>query len=377
MHGSVRNQLAVDSPGRLVLPDDALHPKLAFVLEVAGTGSRGDYLSRMVQSMAVQFAVLSSGSRGNSTLICGRGAGLLIDVGLGPKLLGERLESVGSSWSRIGTVVLTHTHGDHVDSATFNELARRGVTVHCHEGHRAALAEDPGFKKLEECSAIRCYDDHPFLVSNGLRLEPIELSHDGGPTFGFRIEASSERREPPVAIGYLADCGCWSAGIAESLAEVDLLGVEFNHDVAMQKSSRRPGFLIERNLSERGHLSNVQGAELLQAILMRSEHGAPRHVVLLHLSDQCNQPELALQAARDTLEAAGREAQVHVARQTIASPSILLSAGRGRTRGFGHAAGAPPSRRVRKQPAQKSGAGPHAGLLRWDPDQDDIATEIL
>ena len=221
------------------------------------------YLSRMVQSMAVQFAVLSSGSRGNSTLICGRGAGLLIDVGLGPKLLGERLESVGSSWSRIATVVLTHTHGDHVDSATFNELARRGVTVHCHEGHRAALARDPGFKKLEECAAIRCYDDHPFLVSNGLRLEPIELSHDGGPTFGFRIEASSERREPPVAIGYLADCGCWSAGMAESLADVDLLGVEFNHDVEMQKSSRRPGFLIERNLSDSGHLSNVQGAELL------------------------------------------------------------------------------------------------------------------
>ena len=157
--------------------------------------------------MAVQFAVLSSGSRGNSTLICGKGAGLLIDVGIGPKVLGERLESVGSSWSRIASVVLTHTHGDHVDSATFNELARRGVTVHCHEGHRQALAQDPGFKKLEECGAVRCYDDHPFLVSNGLRLEPIELKHDGGPTFGFRIEASSERREPPVAIGYLADCG--------------------------------------------------------------------------------------------------------------------------------------------------------------------------
>jgi phosphoribosyl 1,2-cyclic phosphodiesterase len=331
----------------------------------------------MVETMAVQFAVLSSGSRGNSTLICGRGAGLLIDVGLGPKLLGERLESIGSSWSRIATVVLTHTHGDHVDSATFNELARRGVTVHCHEGHRAAMADDPGFKKLEESGAIRCYDDHPFLVSNGLRLEPIELSHDGGPTFGFRIEASSERKEPPVAIGYLADCGCWSAAIAETLAGVDLLGVEFNHDIEMQKSSRRPGFLIERNLSDSGHLSNHQGAGLLSAVLARSDDGAPRHVVLLHLSEQCNQPELALQAARETLAAAGREAQVHIARQAIASPSILLSAGRGRTRGFGHTAGAPPGRRVKKQPAQNCGPAPHSGLLRWGLDQDDVATESL
>src|ERR1700733_6298683 len=112
----------------------------------------------MAQTMAVQFAVLSSGSRGNSTLVCGRGAGLLIDVGIGPKTLGDRLESGGSSWSRIASGGLPHTHADHFATATFNELARRSVTVHCHEGHRQALADDPGFKKLEACGAIRCYD---------------------------------------------------------------------------------------------------------------------------------------------------------------------------------------------------------------------------
>jgi phosphoribosyl 1,2-cyclic phosphodiesterase len=325
--------------------------------------------------MAVQFAVLASGSRGNSTLVCGRGTGLLIDVGIGPKILGERLESVGSSWSRIASVVITHTHADHIDTATFNELARRGVTVHCHEGHREALASDPGFKKLEASAAVRCYDDHPFLVSNGLRLEPIELSHDGGPTFGFRIEASSERREPAVAIGYLADAGCWSDEMAECLAGVDLIGVEFNHDIELQKASPRPDFLIERNLSDEGHLSNVQGAELLRAVLARSHHGAPRHVVLLHLSEQCNHPDLAMEAAQLALESAGRDAQVHIARQTHASPSILLSAGKGRGRGFGHSAGAPPTPRVRKQPAQQSGTPPPAGLLRWGLDQDDVAAE--
>ena len=180
-----------------------------------------------------------------------------------------------------------------------------------------------------------------------------------------------------MAIGYLADCGCWSPAMAESLADLDLLGVEFNHDVEMQKSSRRPGFLIERNLSDSGHLSNAQAAELLNAILTRSHRSSPRHVVLLHLSDECNQPELALQAARTMLEAAGREAQVHVGRQTLASPSILLSAGRGRARGFGHTAGAPPGRRLKKQPAQNCGPAPHSGLLRWDRDEDDVATESL
>ena len=100
-------------------------------------------------------------------------AGLLIDVGIGAKGLGERLKSVGSSWSRIGAVVLTHTHADHVDSSTFAELARRGISLHCHEQHRDHLAADNGFLRLEAAGLIRFYDDHPFLATTGLRVEPI------------------------------------------------------------------------------------------------------------------------------------------------------------------------------------------------------------
>ena len=166
--------------------------------------------------------------------------------------------------------------------------------------------------------------------------------------------------------------------MAEGLAGVDLIGLEFNHDVELQKSSRRPEYLIERNLSDVGHLSNAQGAQLLQAVCRDSREGAPRHVVLLHLSEQCNQPELALEAARDAISGAGREAQVHITRQSLASPSILISAGRGRGRGFGLSAGAPATPRVRKQPARKSGAPAPSGLLRWeaDPDQESFAAEM-
>ena len=100
------------------------------------------------------------------------------------------------------------------------------------------------------------------MTSTGLRLEPIELRHDGGPTFGFRIEASAGRRQRPVSIGYLADTGTWSETMVESLADVDVLGVEFNHDVAPSEVVSAARFLIERNLSDLGHLSNQQGAEL-------------------------------------------------------------------------------------------------------------------
>jgi phosphoribosyl 1,2-cyclic phosphodiesterase len=279
--------------------------------------------------MAVQFAVLASGSRGNAALVRSkRSPGLLIDVGLGPREMERRLTSVGASWSDIQAVVLTHTHTDHVDSGSFSELARRGVAVYCHERHRSDLTGDPGFHRLEAAGLVACYDQEPFLTPTGQRLEPIRLRHDGGPTFGFRIEVPTERRGKPVRIGYLADTGCWSEPMVDCLADVDVLGVEFNHDVDLQESSGRPRLLIERNLGDQGHLSNRQGADLVAAVLARSRKGTLRHVVLLHLSQQCNRPQLALDAARSVLAAAGRRAAVHAAKQTPSHPNLWIAARR-------------------------------------------------
>jgi phosphoribosyl 1,2-cyclic phosphodiesterase len=320
--------------------------------------------------MGLQFAVLASGSRGNSTLVGDRGAALLIDVGIGPKTLGERLESVGASWSRIAAVALTHTHSDHVDTATFSELARRGIVLHCHDSHRGELAEDAGFQKLEAAGLIRTYDERPFLTLSGLRVEPIPLSHDGGPTFGFRLEASTKPRQRPVSIGYLADSGSWTESMVETLADVDVLGVEFNHDVTMQKSSGRPWVLIERNLGDQGHLSNRQGAELVQAVLARSRSGALRHVVLLHLSEQCNHPELALRAAQDALQATAGQVDVHAARQAPAFPNLWIEPCRGNGRVVElPGTQAPPARRVR--PPDPGRASPTlAGLSSEGPEPD-------
>jgi phosphoribosyl 1,2-cyclic phosphodiesterase len=275
--------------------------------------------------MTLQFAVLGSGSRGNSTLVCEEnGAGLLIDVGLGPRVLDQRLESVGSAWSRIRAVILTHTHGDHLDPATLPALARHGVALYCHEAHRAELADEPGFEQLEGQGLVRYYDGSPFLSPCGFRVEPIALRHDGGPTFGFRIESVSRRRSRAVGVGYVADTGSWTERVAESLTDVDVLGVEFNHDVAMQRASGRSPALIARVLSDRGHLSNRQAAELVRCIIARSRRDRVGHLVLLHLSEQCNRPELAIHEAREVIEQTGRRILIHAARQAPAHPNLRI-----------------------------------------------------
>ena len=272
--------------------------------------------------MSVQFAVLASGSRGNSTLVKAGSAGTLIDFGIGPKSIERRLASVGASWDDIHSVVLTHTHGDHIDSATLGRLATRGIPLYAHEGHRRELERLEPLAAIDRAGLFRTYDDRPFLTPDGFQVEPIELSHDGGPTFGFRFEGRAGRRTKSVAVGYLADTGIWSSPMADALTDVDLLGVEFNHDVELQSRSGRSGYLIARNLGNRGHLSNAQGAGLIEAVLNRSRPGGPRHVVLLHLSQQCNRPDLAVKEARSAIRASGRRVTIHPAEQSVASPNI-------------------------------------------------------
>ncbi|WP_422925844.1 MBL fold metallo-hydrolase [Singulisphaera sp. PoT] len=281
--------------------------------------------------MPLQFSVLASGSQGNSSLVQVGGTGTLIDFGLGPRAIAKRLESVGSSWERISSAFLTHTHGDHLSNDSLMRMAKGRIPLYCHEGHIRGLSHRSGFQALAEAGLIRHYDERPLLTPTGLRVEPVELRHDGGPTYGFRIEAKLKPRTRSVALGYLADTGSWSSQMVDTLTEVDLLGVEFNHDVEMQLRSPRHRSLIARNLGDRGHLSNEQGADFIEAVLDRSARNSVRHVVLLHLSQQCNDPDLALKVARRAVRGKGSRITVHAARQSSPHPNILLEPSRRRS----------------------------------------------
>jgi hypothetical protein len=175
-----------------------------------------------------------------------------------------------------------------------------------------------------------------------------------------------------VTLGYLADTGCWSEPMADALTDVNVLGVEFNHDVAMQKSSGRPWVLIKRNLGDLGHLSNGQGAELVAAVLARSRRGALRHLVLLHLSQQCNRPALALAAARAAVHAAGHRVAVHAARQSAAHPNLWITPGRKPARAAG--AAVLPAPVGRRRSVGQGGAQGQRGLFRAELDQDGTTT---
>src|SRR5437764_6555352 len=111
--------------------------------------------------MPLEFTVLASGSAANSSLLEADGAGLLIDVGLGPRQLAGRLAAAGASWTRVRAALLTHTHTDHWNERTFAYLQRLRIPLHCHPEHHAnLLAYSPAFAALHADGLVHPYQEN-------------------------------------------------------------------------------------------------------------------------------------------------------------------------------------------------------------------------
>ena len=308
--------------------------------------------------MTGNWTVLASGSGGNASLLQWNGQGLLLDIGLGPRQFDSRLSEIGFGWDGIRGVVLTHTHSDHWNPRTLARLAASRIPFFCHSDHLRPLQLGcREFQDLQFGGLVKTYSSgRDFVPILGVRCRPLELKHDGGPTFGFRIEEETQAVPPRWAIGYAADLGSWDERLAEGLANVDVLAIEFNHDVDMQLASRRARWLINRVLGEFGHLSNVQGAKLLEACVRRSSAGRLRHLVQLHLSRECNKPPLAVATARELISRLELDLELHTAAQDKPGRSISLS--------FENLAGADKERGRRgDKETNGTGAGPGGAHL--------------
>jgi phosphoribosyl 1,2-cyclic phosphodiesterase len=286
--------------------------------------------------MSVQFCVLGSGSKGNAALVMTPELHVMIDAGFAPEELEDRMEGTGASWHSLDALILTHVHGDHIKKRCLARCAEHKVHFICHERHAAYLAGGRFFHKVKDKGLLHTFSDKPLVIRAGdteqgariaesanaegngvmaLQLTPIPLSHDARPTFGFRLEARSSQRT--VALAYLADLGEWNEDVLTRLADVDLLALEFNHDEEMELSSGRHPLLIERVLGAEGHLSNVQAAEAFRRVLQMGRNGGPKYLVQLHLSDECNLPRLAYDAAYEVVKELGASTQVFSTRQQM------------------------------------------------------------
>lgn len=274
--------------------------------------------------MDLMFQTLASGSSGNATFVRAGGMGILIDFGLAGRPLQQRLGAAGLDWSDIHAVLLTHIHEDHWKETSLAQLARRNVRFFCHPEHSEHLRRrSASFSVLEAVGRVEQIEAGDFFdIAPHVSCLAMPVSHDAGATLAYRVDGWSDDDTPAWSIGYASDLGCWDESLVEQFANVDLLALEFNHDVDLQRNSSRPSFLIERVLGDEGHLSNEQAASLLSAVLRQSEPGRLRQLVQLHLSKDCNRPQLAARAAHAVRESLDRDFAIHTASRDVIGPSL-------------------------------------------------------
>ncbi len=224
-----------------------------------------------------RLCVLASGSSGNCTVIrVGQGATrrtILIDAGLGTRTTPRLLASLGVRLHEVTDVLLTHLDADHWREPWMRQRDFRAV-IHLHERHWPAAES-----LRQHRQRVRVFSG-PFKPVDDLHVDPLIQHHDEHGVAAFRL------RCPGGDIGFATDLGRVTPELIEHFRGVDLLAIESNYCPKMQAESDRPHFLKQRIMGGSGHLSNQQCAQATAAI-------GPRHVVLLHLSRQCNTPERA------------------------------------------------------------------------------------
>ena len=238
----------------------------------------------------LRFRVLGSGSSGNTTLVEGDGTRILIDAGLGPRELAERLSSAGVDAASIAAVFVSHEHNDHSRGAA--GFSRKwGVRVCGSSGTYAAAglgaAEIAGYDVLEPGVPRRV---------GSLTVLGVPVPHDAAAPFAFVVTCDGQ------SFGHATDFGHIGRGLAQAFRRCDAVLIESNYDPDMLRDGPYPWSLKQRILGGYGHLSNTDTARYLG----RDLGDACRVVVLAHLSRQNNHPEVALMAAEAALRARGR-----------------------------------------------------------------------
>lgn len=260
--------------------------------------------SARIGDAMLEFTVLGSSSAGNTSFLRLEGAEgarqVLIDGGLSPRTVKGHLALLGRDLAATDDILFTHFDHDHAKSGWARAAMRDGIRLRCSSRHLRD-ARERGYPD----TCIEAFDARGAGFDlGGLRVIPCENPHDDGGTVAFRFES------PAGSIGFATDLGRASGGLIEAMRGVDILAIESNYDRAMQIASGRPAFLKERIMGGKGHLSNDECVEAVRAMAWPRE---PGHVVLLHLSRECNHPELVRDLWR-------RELPEFEPRLTIARP---------------------------------------------------------
>jgi phosphoribosyl 1,2-cyclic phosphodiesterase len=246
--------------------------------------------------MSVTVSMLASGSRGNCAIVASARTKILVDAGVSCRETFKRMKSAGDDPRSLSAILITHEHSDHIYGlATLGKKLRVPVfmTGATHQAWARAMRDEngerPRLDKLE-----RFESGHSFQVGD-IAVKPFTIPHDAADPVGFTFRVEG------VKIGIATDLGYLPASVRDHLRGCDVLVMESNHDLEMLRVGPYPWSVKQRVMSRVGHLSNGALADFF-----RSDYdNSATFVVLAHLSEENNHPEIARREAEKALARRG------------------------------------------------------------------------
>ncbi len=230
----------------------------------------------------MDFIVLASGSKGNATILKHGERRFLVDAGISLRMIQSRLSANHDRLDRLDGIFITHEHVDHVSFLV--ALVRKfHCPVYLTEGTKRNLARAIRENLKDDDYCVIGFDE-PLLL-DGFAAMAFPTYHDALEPCGFKFTAGGK------TLVYMTDTGYFPDDRIDSIRNAEAYILEANHDPEMLLESDRPWLLKRRILDDQGHLSNEDSAFL--AVNLAGER--TKLIMLAHLSQECNTPELALQ----------------------------------------------------------------------------------
>lgn len=253
--------------------------------------------------MSVFIASLNSGSNGNCYYIGNSSEAVLVDAGISCRETEKRMKRLGLKMDKVKAIFISHEHTDHIYGAEVLS-GRYEIPVYITPATMQSSRSKP------PAHLVRHFTAHNPVSIGRLKITAFPKWHDAADPHSFIVEVQGLR------VGVFTDIGAACDNVVNYFAQCHAAFLEANYDDLMLEKGRYPQHLKQRIRGSKGHLSNVQAAELF------ARHKAPflSHLFLSHLSKDNNSPEIATQLFKKN---AG-STQIAVASRFNESPLLQL-----------------------------------------------------
>lgn len=265
----------------------------------------------------LKFISFGSGSSGNCYYLYTDTDSILIDVGVGIRILKKHFHNYGLRFEDVHHVLITHDHADHVKSVGSLSTDYHLPVYTTRKVHQGIERNYCVRKKIEPNHAHVIEKNVTFTLGE-FTITPFGVPHDSTDNVGYFVECGG------VNFCLITDVGHITEEMHDFIGRANYLVLEANHSVEMLQQGHYPQYLKERILGDNGHLSNDDCGEALANYATPELH----HVWLCHLSEENNHPELARKTVEQILRSkgiiAGKDFQLEVLKRKTPSEIFNL-----------------------------------------------------